>query len=71
MLMTTEIWNEAGDHPHESLNDKLNATGKLEGEEATAYVAGAFSNATHNNYSALQLFERVYVDFKITLEKKN
>ena len=67
--MTTEIWNEDGDHPNERLDDKFKAEGKLVGDEAAAFLAGHFSNATHNNYSARLLFDRALFGFKIAVEK--
>lgn len=63
------IFSESG-HPVEALFDRLDAGEKLEGVEALAVLAGAFSNATHNNYSAEQLVHRVGGNsYRITLEK--
>lgn len=67
--MSSDIWDEDGDHPSDILGEKLDAGQKLEGVEAKAFLAGHFSNATNGNYSARSLFDQAYLDFKITIEK--
>lgn len=56
-----------------AIDDKLEAGGKLEGDEATAWLACSFSNATKNNYPAVALLDRANLDglYRVTVEKIN
>lgn len=55
--------------PIDVIWEKYESGQALSGNEALALLASKFSNATHGNYSAESLFERINTDFSITIKK--
>lgn len=55
--------------PNEEIMKKFENGSELSGEEALALLCAHFSNATHNNYDAESLFNRVSSGFSIKIKK--
>lgn len=55
--------------PNDAIFDKYQSGQELKGPEALAFLAAQFSNATHGNYDAESLFERVSSSFSIVIKK--
>lgn len=55
--------------PVDAIFDKYENGQELKGQEALAFLAAQFSNATHGNYEAELLLERISTNFTITIKK--
>jgi hypothetical protein len=55
----------------QSIANKIKKIGdELKGDEASAFLACMFSNATNNNYEALDLLDRIDINqYEITIKK--
>lgn len=53
----------------ESIYEKYQKGQELKNEEALAFLAIQFSNATHGNYEPELLLSRIINDFSITIKK--
>lgn len=64
MSLFTEGW------PNEEIFSKFDSGQELTGQESLAYLCAGFSNATHNNYDAETLFNRITKDFTVQIKKE-